>query len=55
MSASKEIAEKIVASQMLEVLMVLSRLEDEEKSEIKRLAASALDKAVEWELIKPNK
>ena len=55
MCASKEIAAQIVASAMLEVLMALSRLEDVERSEVRRIAESALDKAVEWELIKPNK
>ena len=53
MSASKDIAGQIVASQLFEVLMALSKLDDPKKADIKEIVENSLDKAVEWELIKP--
>ena len=53
MCASKDIAAQIVASPMLEVLMALSKLDDPNKMDIKEIVDNTLDKAVEWDLIKP--
>ena len=53
MCASKDIAAQIIASAMLEVLMALSKLDDPKKADIKEIVEKTLEKAVEWELIKP--
>ena len=54
MCASKDLAAQVVASTMFEVLMALSKTTDDDKEHVRELAANALDKALEWELIKPN-
>lgn len=54
MAASKDIAQRLVESSMLELLMALAKLEEPEKQKTKECAENALAKAVEWELIKPK-
>ncbi|XP_061176890.1 protein unc-45 homolog B-like [Saccostrea echinata] len=54
LSVSKEVAEKVIEGQMLEVLMALSILEDPQKEVVKKCAASCLDICVEHGLIKPK-
>ncbi|XP_048589916.1 protein unc-45 homolog A isoform X3 [Nematostella vectensis] len=54
MAANKDIATKLVESEVLEILMVLSRDTSSEMEKIRACAMRALDKAVEWELIKPT-
>ena len=54
MSASKDIAAQIVASSMFEVLLALSKIDVEGREQVKDIVSKALDKALEWELIKPN-
>ncbi|XP_031572877.1 protein unc-45 homolog B-like [Actinia tenebrosa] len=55
MAANKEIATKLVESEVLEILMVLSKETTPEMEQIHKTAENALSKAVEWELIKPSK
>jgi hypothetical protein len=53
MAANKEIAERLVSSNMLEVLMAVSKLTEPERKAASELADQALRKAEEWNLIKP--
>lgn len=54
LSVDKEMAEKVIEGQMLEVLMALSILEDPQKEVVKKCAASCLEICVKYELIKPK-
>ncbi|XP_041361777.1 protein unc-45 homolog B-like [Gigantopelta aegis] len=54
MASDKEIAEKIVNSEMLEVLMAITKIEDPDRQLAKKCAEQALETAVEFELIKPR-
>ena len=54
-NADKELAARIIESDMLEVLMALSKLEGPEFAATQKCANEALTKAVEWELIKSVK
>ena len=54
-AADKEIAQAIVESTMMEILMALSMLEEPDRQGARQCAQKALESAVEWELIKPNK
>lgn len=51
-TVDKEIAERFVSSNMLEVLMALSKLDDPERKVASSLADEALKKAAEWNLVK---
>ena len=51
-SADKELAARLIESDMLEVLMALSRLEGAEFAATQTCANEALAKAVEWGIIK---
>lgn len=53
--AEKDIATNIIESEILEVLMVVSKFEDSEKAMLRECAEAALQKASEYELIKPTK
>ena len=53
MAADKEIAEQLVTSNILEVLMALSKLNDPQRKAAALIAEQALKKAEEWNLIKP--
>lgn len=55
METDKELATKLVESNMLEVLMAVSRLSEPERQKSKQCADKCLEKAVEWSLIKPRK
>lgn len=52
MAADKELAERLVNSSMLEVLMAVSKLNDPERKAASDLAEQALRKAEEWSLVK---
>ena len=54
-ASEKEVAEKIVESRMLEILMALSILQDPERKQTKDAALQTLEYGVEHGLIKPNK
>ncbi|KAM3925544.1 protein unc-45 homolog A [Leptodactylus fuscus] len=55
MTADKELAEKLMESEMFEILTVLaSKGEEEKKRPVARAAQECLSKAVEYGLIKPN-
>ncbi|XP_033727362.1 LOW QUALITY PROTEIN: protein unc-45 homolog A-like [Pecten maximus] len=56
MCADKDIAAKLVEGQLLEILMALSILDDPTRAESRKCVVTALEKAVEYELIKslPN-
>ncbi|ELU01701.1 hypothetical protein CAPTEDRAFT_110839, partial [Capitella teleta] len=54
MCADKDLAHKLVESDLLEVLMAVSRLEDPARKMAKQCAVQALERAVEWGLIKAN-
>lgn len=53
MSADKEVATRLVESNMLEVLMAISKITEPERKAAVELANSALKKAEEWKLIAP--
>lgn len=55
MTANKEVATKLVESNMLEVLMAISRITEPERKAAVDLAEDALKKAEEWELIQSVK
>ncbi|GAB1600206.1 protein unc-45 homolog B-like [Argonauta hians] len=50
----KDIAANIIESQLLEVLMAVSKFDDPAKGMIRECAEAALQKAAEYELIKPT-
>lgn len=53
--ASHFCAEKVIETNLLEILMALTRPEvDDVPKEVKDLASEALKKAEEWKLIKTN-
>ncbi|XP_073509295.1 protein unc-45 homolog A isoform X1 [Phyllobates terribilis] len=54
MTADKELAEKLMASEMFEILTVLAKNEEEKKLPVAQVAQESLNKAVEHGLIKPN-
>ena len=51
MATSEEIARKVIESDIMELLMAISKLPD--KLEAQSYCNEALDKAVEWNLIQP--
>lgn len=51
MNADKEVATKLVESNMLEVLMAISKITEPERKAAVELADAALKKAEEWNLI----
>ncbi|XP_070534226.1 protein unc-45 homolog B-like [Ptychodera flava] len=53
-ASDKDLATKLIESKLLEILMVLSKEESTEKAAIRNLAEKALEKATEYELIKPT-
>ncbi|CAG2213903.1 UNC45 [Mytilus edulis] len=54
-NSSKEIAEKLLEGQMLEILMAISILKEPERQRGKELCEQCLKKAIEYGIIKPNK
>ncbi|XP_048728243.1 protein unc-45 homolog B-like [Ostrea edulis] len=54
LSVNKEMAEKVIEGQMLEVLMALSILEDPQREMVVKCAASCLEVCVQHGLIKPK-
>ena len=52
MSADKEVACRIVNSNLMEVLMAVSKLEEPERKASAKLAEQALKQAEEWSLIR---
>ncbi|XP_071639799.1 protein unc-45 homolog B-like [Temnothorax longispinosus] len=53
MRSTKDVAAKLIETDIMELLMALSK-NDTQKKEIKELASSALEAATEWKLIKKN-
>ena len=53
-AADKELAQKIIESPMLEVLMAISKLPEPERQAARDCADEALAKAVEYGFIKAN-
>ena len=51
MAADREIAQRLVESNVLEVLMAVSKLEEPGRQLAQECAKQALDSAVEWGLI----
>lgn len=51
-SASKELAEKIIQTDILEILMAYTMLNEEGKNEVRKVAQEALDAAKKWKIIK---
>ncbi|KAK9503519.1 hypothetical protein O3M35_010058 [Rhynocoris fuscipes] len=51
-SSKKELAEKIIETDIMEILMAYTMLNDIEKSEVKKIAQEALDAAKKWKIIK---
>ncbi|VDI19981.1 Hypothetical predicted protein, partial [Mytilus galloprovincialis] len=54
-NSSKEIAEKLLEGQMLEILMAISILKEPERQRGKELCEQCLKRAIEYGIIKPNK
>lgn len=54
-NSSKEIAEKLLEGQLLEILMAVSILTEPERQQAKKLCEEGLKKAEEYGIIKPNK
>lgn len=55
MGSSKEVAEKLIDTDILEILMALLKIEDEKKLDIKRVSEEALKAAEKWGIIRtPN-
>lgn len=54
MSSSKSTAEKLIETDIMELLLVVSNLEDPASAKAKEYAEKALRAAEEWKLIKPN-
>jgi len=52
MAADKEVAYHIVNSNLMEVLMAISKLEEPERKASAKLAEQALKQAEEWNLIR---
>lgn len=53
MESNKENATKIIETQMMEILMALTKLEEPAKSAVKERATYCLEKAAEWGIIEP--
>lgn len=51
MCADKEIATRLVESEMMEVLMAVSKLDDPQRKEASKIAEKTLEKAEEWGLV----
>lgn len=47
----KQIATRLVESEMMEVLMAVSKLDDPQRKEASRIAEKTLEKAEEWGLV----
>ncbi|XP_050453184.1 protein unc-45 homolog B [Cataglyphis hispanica] len=54
MRSTKDVAAKLIETDIMEILMALSKNNNVENNKIKELASTALDVAAEWKLIKKN-
>jgi len=54
MRSTKDIAAKLIETNVMEILMVLSKNDNIENEKIKELASTALEAAAKWKLIKKN-
>lgn len=52
--STKDVAVKLIETDIMEILMALSKNDNMENTKIKELASTALDAAAEWKLIKKN-
>lgn len=53
-SSDKDVAAKLIDTDVMEILMALTKSDDIKDPKIKELAATALDVAAKWDLIKKN-
>lgn len=53
-SSTKDVAAKLIETDVMEILMALTKTEAVEESKIRELASAALDAAAKWDLIKKN-
>ncbi|ESP02238.1 hypothetical protein LOTGIDRAFT_224978 [Lottia gigantea] len=53
-NSSQKIAEKIFESQLFEIMMAVTKLEQQERARSKELCEDALQKAVEYGMVKPR-
>lgn len=54
MKSTKDVAAKLIETDIMEILMALSKDENVQNNKVKELAIAALDAATEWNLIKKN-
>lgn len=54
MRSTKDVAARLIDTDIMEILMALSKNENTQNDTVKQLAANALEAAAEWELIKKN-
>ncbi|XP_070153538.1 protein unc-45 homolog B [Polyergus mexicanus] len=54
MRSTKEVAVKLIETDIMEILMALSKNDNVQNKKIRELASTALDAAAEWKLIKKN-
>lgn len=54
MRSTKDVASKLIDTNIMEILMALSKNDNVQNEKIKNLAITALDVAAEWKLIKKN-
>lgn len=52
--STKEVAAKLIETDIMEILMALSKNDNIQNKKIRELASTALDAAAEWKLIKKN-
>lgn len=55
MSSTKEIAQKLVDTDLMELLMALTKSELVQSEKVKKLAVDALEAAAKWQIIQKNK
>jgi len=54
MKSTKDVAAKLIETDIMEILMALSKNDNVQSEKVKELASAALDAAAEWNLIKKN-
>ncbi|XP_072758351.1 protein unc-45 homolog B [Anoplolepis gracilipes] len=54
MRSTKDVATKLIETDIMEILMALSKNDNMQNKKIKELASTALDAAAEWKLIEKN-
>lgn len=54
MKCTKDVATKLIDTDIMEILMALSKNDNEQTEKVRQLASAALEAAAEWKLIKKN-